>query len=363
MVKTNEITPLEEWNLDIDNKTPFVIAGPCSAETEEQTIATAKQLKKGGVNIFRAGIWKPRTRPNCFEGVGSKGLKWLDKVKEETGMLISTEVASVSHLEEVLKHNIDMIWIGARTTANPFAIQEIADALHGYDIPVFIKNPVNPDLELWIGAIERISQAGIKRIGAIHRGFSSYANTKYRNIPQWQIPIELKQTIKDLPILCDPSHITGDRKLIKEVSQEALDLNYDGLIIESHINPTKALSDSKQQITPNELFTLLNELVIRDIQSSDTNINTVLSELRLQIDSLDKNLLETLEQRIKITEDIGQYKKDNNITILQQDRWSSILNKAIARGHSMNLSEDFITKIFKAIHQESINKQTRIMNK
>lgn len=363
MVKINEITPLDKWNIGVKNNNPFIIAGPCSAETEEQTIATAKQLKKGGVNIFRAGIWKPRTRPNCFEGVGSKGLAWLERVKEETGMLVSTEVASVSHLEEALKHNIDIIWIGARTTANPFAIQEIADALRGNDIPVFVKNPVNPDLELWIGAIERITQAGITRIGAIHRGFSSYANTKYRNIPQWQIPIELKQSIKNLPILCDPSHITGDRDLIKEVSQEALDLNYDGLIIESHINPNKALSDAKQQITPTELFNILEELVIRDIKSSDSNINTVLSELRLQIDSLDKNLLEILEQRIKITEDIGQYKKDNNITILQQDRWSNILEKAIKSGLSMNLSEDFVTKIFKAIHQESINKQTRIMNK
>lgn len=363
MVKINEITPLDKWNLGIDNNNPFIVAGPCSAETEEQTLSTAIALKEKGVNVFRAGIWKPRTRPNCFEGVGSVGLEWLDRVKEETGMLVATEVASVSHLQQVLKHNIDMIWIGARTTANPFAIQEIADALQGHDIPVFVKNPVNPDLELWIGAIERITQAGITRIGAIHRGFSSYANTKYRNIPLWQIPIELRQKIKDLPILCDPSHITGNRNLIKEVSQEALDLNYDGLIIESHINPLVALSDAKQQVTPNELSILLNELIIRKINSSDTSINTVLAELRHQIDSLDNNLLETLEERIKITEVIGQYKKDKNITILQQNRWTDILDKAITKGNSMNLSEDFITKIFKAIHQESINKQTKIMNK
>lgn len=357
-----KIYPLKDWNLNIPNDKPLVIAGPCSAESEEQTLNTAKALKEEGINIFRAGIWKPRTRPNCFEGVGNIGLPWLETVKKETGMLVSTEVASVKHLEQALKHNVDIIWIGARTTANPFAIQDIADALVGVDIPVFVKNPVNPDLELWIGAIERIAGAGLNKIGAIHRGFSAYENSKYRNIPQWQIPIELRQRIKDLSIICDPSHITGDSALIKEVSQEALDLNYDGLIIESHINPNKALSDAKQQITPKELSILLNELVVRNIKTTDAEIGSILNELRYQIDSMDKDLIDILGNRICITEKIGQYKKDNNITILQQDRWKHILDNAISVGQKRNLSKDFISKIFKAIHQESINKQTRIMN-
>lgn len=357
-----KIYPLKDWNLDIPSDKPLVIAGPCSAESEEQTLNTAKALKEEGINIFRAGIWKPRTRPNCFEGVGNIGLPWLETVKKETGMLVSTEVASVKHLEQALKHNVDIIWIGARTTANPFAIQDIADALVGIDIPVFVKNPVNPDLELWIGAIERIAGAGLHKIGAIHRGFSAYENSKYRNIPQWQIPIELRQRIKDLSIICDPSHITGDSTLIKEVSQEALDLNYDGLIIESHITPNKALSDSKQQITPKQLSKLLDELIIRDIKTADAEIGTILNELRYQIDSMDKDLIDILGNRIQITEKIGQYKKENNITILQEDRWKHILDNAISSGKAKNLSEDFISKIFKAIHQESINKQTRIMN-
>jgi chorismate mutase len=363
MVKMNEIKTLENWNLGISTKKPLVIAGPCSAETEEQTVQTAKALKEGGINIFRAGIWKPRTRPNCFEGVGNIGLSWLETVKKETGLLISTEVASVKHLEQVLKHNVDIIWIGARTTANPFAMQEIADALVGCDIPVFVKNPVNPDLELWIGGIERLLGAGIDRIGAIHRGFSSYETSKFRNIPQWQIPIELRQRIKDLPIICDPSHITGDASLIQEVSQKALDLNYDGLIIESHINPQAALSDAKQQITPKELFSILDKLIVRDKHTSDAEIKNILESLRFKIDSLDDELLNILEQRISITEEIGRYKKDNNITILQQDRWKDILDMAIKRGKEKNLSKEFILKIFKAIHQESINKQTIIMNK
>lgn len=359
----NNIKALEDWNLGISVTKPLVIAGPCSAETEEQTMQTALALKEGGINIFRAGIWKPRTRPNCFEGVGNIGLTWLEKVKKETGMLVSTEVASVKHLEQALKHNIDILWIGARTTANPFAMQEIADALVGCDIPVFVKNPVNPDLELWIGAIERLAAAGITRIGAIHRGFSAYESSKYRNLPQWQIPIELRQRIKNLAILCDPSHITGDASLIQEVSQEALDLNYDGLIIESHIKPCEALSDAKQQITPSELFSILNKLVIRNINSSNSEVKTILEALRYKIDSLDNELIDILEQRIRITEEIGQYKKDNNITILQQDRWKTILDNAIKIAGTKNLSEEFITKIFKAIHQESINKQTNIMNK
>ncbi len=363
MVKIPELKSLKDWGLGISEKRPLLIAGPCSAETEEQVLSTARELKNQGISIFRAGIWKPRTRPNSFEGVGIKGLPWLKKVKEETGMLVATEVANVKHVLEAIKYGVDIIWIGARTTANPFAVQEIADALEGCDIPVFIKNPVNPDVELWIGAIERIAQAGIKRIGAIHRGFSAYENTKYRNIPQWQIPIELRQRIKDIPIICDPSHISGKKNLIFDVAQKALDLNYDGLIIESHINPEEAWSDASQQLTPTELKDLTDKLVLREVNTSNIEDKIILEELRKQIDKLDNKLFDILEQRMEIAEQIGQYKKDHNITILQPGRWNEILEKAIHKGSSKNLSHEFITKIFKAIHQESINKQTEIMNK
>lgn len=363
MVKIPEIKELKDWGLGISNERPLVISGPCSAETEEQVLSTAHELNKEGISIFRAGIWKPRTRPNCFEGVGIKGLPWLKKVKEETGMLISTEVANVKHVLEAIKFGVDIIWIGARTTANPFAVQEIADALEGCDIPVFIKNPVNPDVELWIGAIERIAQAGITCIGAIHRGFSAYENTKYRNIPQWQIPIELRQRIKNIPIICDPSHISGRKDLIFDVSQKALDLNYDGLIIESHINPTEAWSDASQQLTPNELGKLLNKLVLRDVNTANIEDRIILDELRQNIDNLDNTLFDILQQRMDKAEKIGQYKKDHNLTILQPGRWNEVLEKAIEKGLNKNLSQEFITKIFKAIHQESINKQTDIMNK
>lgn len=363
MVKIPEIKELKDWGLGISDERPLVISGPCSAETEEQVLATAKELKSQGVNIFRAGIWKPRTRPNSFEGVGIKGLPWLKKVKEETGMLISTEVANVKHVLEAIKFGVDIIWIGARTTANPFAVQEIADALEGCDIPVFIKNPVNPDIELWIGAIERIAQAGISRIGAIHRGFSAYENTMYRNTPQWQIPIELRQRIKNLPILCDPSHISGRKDLIHDISQKAMDLNYDGLIIESHINPSEAWSDANQQLTPIELKSMLEKLVLRNVSEENFEDKIILDELRQGIDHLDNKLFEILEQRMDKAEKIGQYKKDHNLTILQPGRWNEVLEKAIEKGIDKNLSQEFITKIFKAIHQESINKQTAIMNK
>ena len=341
---------------------PIIIAGPCSAESEEQVLATAHELKNVGVKIFRAGIWKPRTRPNAFEGVGSEGLKWLKKVKEETGMLTSTEVANVKHVYEALKNGVDILWIGARTSANPFAVQDIADSLRGVDIPVLVKNPVNPDVELWIGALERINNSGITKLAAIHRGFSTYDKTLFRNDPQWQIPIELRRRIPELPIITDPSHICGSRPLLYDVSQKAMDLNFDGLIIESHINPDKALSDAKQQLTPVALKELIDRIILRD---SGINVETELNlaELREQIDKLDDKILNIFEKRMKVVEEIGRHKKENNLTILQTKRWDDLLNKRIKLGSRKGLSEEFISKIFRSIHQESINHQTIVMNK
>ncbi len=343
---------------------PFMISGPCSAETEEQVMETARQLAAiKEVSIFRAGIWKPRTRPNSFEGVGVEGLKWLRRVKQETGLLVGTEVANEKHVYEALKYGIDMLWIGARTSVNPFTVQEIANALNGVDVMVLVKNPINPDIELWQGAIERIAKAGIKRIGAIHRGFSSYEKTLYRNQPNWQLPIELRLRMPDLPLICDPSHISGARQYLHEISQKAMDLNYDGLMIESHINPREALSDAAQQITPNELIELISRLIFRSAATSDPKLLDVLGELRQQIDIYDDHLLEILEKRMKIAETIGQYKKENNITILQSTRWDEIIKKVIVKGQSKGLSSEIIDTIFKAIHQESINHQMKVMNK
>lgn len=341
---------------------PVIIAGPCSAETEEQVMATAHELKSHGIKIFRAGIWKPRTRPNAFEGVGKEGLKWLRRVKEETGMLSATEVANVKHVYEALKNNIDILWIGARTTANPFAVQDIADSLRGVDVTVMIKNPVNPDVDLWVGAFERLNNSGITKLIAIHRGFSAYDKNLFRNDPQWQIPIELRRRIPELMIITDPSHICGNRHLIYDVSQKAMDLNFDGLIIEAHINPDKALSDAKQQITPAELGNLIKRLVFRKADANGESQMT-LADLREQIDKLDDKVIQIFEQRMKIVEDIGRYKKEQNITILQTKRWDDILNRRIALGTRKGLSEEFIQKVFQAIHQESINHQTVIMNK
>ncbi|KPK87933.1 MAG: cytochrome C4 [Bacteroides sp. SM23_62_1] len=340
---------------------PILVAGPCSAESEKQVMNTAKQLAASGIKIFRAGIWKPRTRPNTFEGVGSRGLIWLKKVKEQTGMLTTTEVANVKHVYEALKYGVDVLWLGARTTANPFAVQEIADTLKGMDIPVLVKNPVNPDLELWIGAMERLNKVGIKRIAAIHRGFSTYENSGFRNNPHWQIPIELKRRIPELPILTDPSHICGNREGLYEVSQEAMDLNFEGLFIESHENPDKALSDSHQQITPENLNKLLSRLVIRD-PNIDNGILLTIGELRAKIDDLDDKIIDIFDKRMAIAEEIGQYKKIHNIAILQAKRWDSILSKRLKMGLRHGLSNEFIEKVFKAIHQESINHQNRIMN-
>ncbi len=342
---------------------PLIISGPCSAESEEQVIETARQLHKNGIKIFRAGIWKPRTRPNSFEGVGSRGLLWLKRVKEEFGMFTSIEVANVKHVYEALKAGIDILWIGARTSVNPFSVQELADSLKGVDIPVMVKNPVNPDAELWIGALERINNAGIKRIAAIHRGFSTYNKSQYRNNPHWEIPIELKRRIPELPIITDPSHICGSKKLLFEVSQRSMDLNFDGLMIETHINPEKALSDAAQQITPEELKNLLAKLVLRKSNIDDDLLLITLEELRQEIDEYDEKLLNILDGRMAVSRKIGEYKKKNNITILQASRWDEILKNMIKLAHKKGLSEEFIMQIFRAIHQESINHQTRVMNK
>jgi chorismate mutase len=342
-------------------KRPIIIAGPCSAETEEQVMATARELSSRGIKIYRAGIWKPRTRPNAFEGIGSVGLEWLKSVKEETGMITTTEVATVKHVEECLKAGVDILWVGARTTANPFAVQDIADALRGVDITVMVKNPVNPDIELWIGALERLNNSGIKKLIAIHRGFSVYDKSLFRNDPQWQVPIELRRRIPELKIINDPSHICGNRHMLYDVSQKAMDLNFDGLIIETHVSPDQAWSDSKQQITPAELQTLLKRLVFRE--EGDVNAMLNLAELREQIDKLDDKLLQIFERRMKVVEEIGRHKKEKNITILQSQRWDDIVRNRINLGSRKGLSEEFILKVFQAIHQESINKQTVVMNR
>ena len=342
----------------VNDERPLVIAGPCSAETEEQVMETARLLASKGVKIFRAGIWKPRTKPGGFEGVGVEGLAWLKRVKKETGMYVATEVATQQHVFEALKAGIDMLWIGARTTVNPFAVQEIADALKGVDIPVLIKNPVNPDLELWIGAIERIYGAGIRKIGAIHRGFSSYDKKIYRNLPLWHIPIELRRRMPDLPIICDPSHIGGKRELIAPLCQQAMDLSFDGLIVESHCNPDCAWSDASQQVTPDVLDYVINLLVIRDVTQTTEN----LAALRSQIDTIDEQLLELLAKRMRISKEIGVYKKEHNMPILQSPRYSEILEKRSAMGKTLELSPEFVKDILTEIHEESVRQQMIIMN-
>ena len=341
----------------IDDKRPLVIAGPCSAETEEQVLNTAKALASKDIKIFRAGIWKPRTKPGGFEGVGSVGLQWMKRVKAETGMYTIIEVATRDHVFEALKAGIDILWIGARTVANPFAVQEIADALRGIDMPVLIKNPVNMDLELWVGAIERINGAGLHRIAAIHRGFSSYDKQMYRNLPMWHIPIELRRRYPNLPIFCDPSHIGGKRELIAPLCQQAMDLNFDGLIIESHWKPEEALSDASQQISPDVLDYILNLLVIRETAQTTEN----LMELRRQIDGIDEGLLELLAKRMRISREIGIYKKEHNMPILQTPRYGEILENRTKMGASMNLNPDFVKKILSAIHEESVSQQMEIM--
>lgn len=343
----------------IEPKRPIIIAGPCSAETEEQVMQTATELANRGIRIFRAGIWKPRTKPGGFEGVGEPGLAWLQRVKQETGMYVTTEVATAKHVEAALNAGIDMLWIGARTCANPFAMQEIADTLVGVDIPVLVKNPVNPDLELWIGGMERLNNAGVKRMAAIHRGFSSYDKKIYRNLPQWHIPIELRRRIPNLPIFCDPSHIGGKRELIASLSQQAMDLGFDGLIVESHCNPDCAWSDAAQQVTPDVLAYILNLLVIRKEKQSTENLN----ELRTQIDECDNNIIEILAKRMRICREIGTFKKEHAMTILQTGRYNEILEKRGAQGELCGMSADFVRTIFEAIHGESVRQQMEIINK
>ena len=342
----------------VDAGRPILIAGPCSAETEEQVMDAATRLASKGIKIFRAGIWKPRTKPGGFEGIGANGLQWLKRVKKETGMYVTTEVATKDHVFEALKAGIDILWIGARTTVNPFAVQEIADALKGTDIPVLVKNPVNPDLELWIGAFERLYRAGLRRLGAIHRGFSSYEKKIYRNMPLWHIPIELRRRMPNLPIFCDPSHIGGKRELIAPISQQAMDLSFDGLMIESHPTPDDAWSDAAQQITPDVLDYVINLLVIRN----ETQTTENLAELRRQIDGIDEQLLELLTKRMRISREIGVYKKEHNMPILQSPRYSEILEKRSDMGLVMGLSTEFGKEILKEIHEESIRQQMIVMN-
>lgn len=345
-------------NLQSDVKRPFVIAGPCSAETEQQVMETAWQLKRKGCHNFRAGVWKPRTKPGCFEGKGEEALSWLRRVRQETGMLVSTEVATPEHVELCLKYELDFLWVGARTTTNPFAMQALADALQGVDIPVFVKNPVNPDLELWMGAMERLNRAGVQRIAAIHRGFSSYEKSMYRNLPMWQIPIELHRRIPQLPIICDPSHIGGKRELIAPLCQQAMDLGFEGLIVESHCNPNAAWSDAKQQVLPEELDAILSKLVVRDEYTTTDD----LQNLRAEIDQLDDQLMNLLSKRLRICREIGQYKKEHNLTVLQSNRYSEILDKRGKQGVQYGLSAESVANIFEEIHQESVRQQLKIIN-
>ena len=349
---------LKPLALPQDNERLTVIAGPCSAETEEQVITTARQLAGRGCHIFRAGVWKPRTKPGGFEGNGEAALPWLQRVKEETHMMVATEVATPEHVELALKYGVDVFWIGARTSANPFAMQDLADALRGVDVPVFVKNPVNPDLELWIGAMERLNQAGVKRIAAIHRGFSSYDKKIYRNLPMWQIPIELRRRVPDLPLFCDPSHIGGKRELVAPLCQQAMDLGMNGLIVECHCDPDKAWSDAKQQVTPDILAYILSLLVLRDEKVTTEGI----SLMRKQIDELDNQLMELLAKRMKVCREIGEYKKEHNMTVLQTSRYNEILNKRGAQGSLWGMAPNFIKTVFEAVHEESVRQQMDIIN-
>jgi len=345
------------------NKRPLVISGPCSAETEEQVLETATLLAKTGkVDMIRAGIWKPRTRPGSFEGIGTKGLPWMQQAKKLTGLPVTVEVATGKQVEDALHFDVDVLWIGARTTVNPFSVQEVADALRGVDVPVLIKNPINPDLELWTGAVERVAKAGIKQIGLIHRGFSSYGNTEYRNAPMWHLAIEMKLRNPDMMMINDPSHISGRRDILLDVAQKAIDLDFDGLIIESHIDPDKAWSDAKQQITPAKLGELLDSIKWRHETTTEKEFISALEKLREQINHIDDELMQLLGQRMKIADRIGTYKKDNNITILQTNRWNSIIERAFVKGEKLGLSKEFITKYYDAVHMESINHQNKIMN-
>ncbi|QMU64920.1 MAG: 3-deoxy-7-phosphoheptulonate synthase [Flavobacteriaceae bacterium] len=352
---------LGNWVSGFGLSHPLVIAGPCSAETEEQVVRIATELKDSDATVLRAGIWKPRTRPGNFEGVGALGLKWMQAAKQETGMLTATEVANPNHVDLALKYDIDILWLGARTTVSPFIVQEIADALKGTDKIVLVKNPVNPDLPLWLGAIERLYTSNIQKLGAIHRGFSTYEKTRYRNNPNWQIPIELQNRFPDLPLICDPSHIAGRRDIIFDICQTALDLNFDGLMIETHDDPDNAWSDAKQQITPITLIQMMEDLKIRKETDTEANYKNALHTLRAQIDVADHQLIEILGKRMQIADSIGILKKSKNVAILQTKRWNEVLEKMVLEGKNHHLSEEFILRIFKAIHQESINHQKKII--
>lgn len=360
--KKLELVPLYDWGMFTEPR-PSVVAGPCSAETEEQVMETARGLKEMGINVYRAGIWKPRTHPGSFEGIGTEGLRWMQRARKEFGLKIATEVASERHVMECIKFGVDLVWIGARTTANPFLVQEIADALKDTDIPVLVKNPVNPDLELWIGALERLNRAGVKKLGVIHRGFSTFEKIKYRNDPQWQIAIELRSRYPELPFFVDPSHMGGSTDYIREISQRSLDLGFEGLMIESHCNPSCAMSDAKQQLTPDQLSDLLyNQIAVRDADSDSPQWKENIDQLRAKIDVIDENLLYVLASRMKVSRQIGQYKKDNNIAILQASRWDSVLAKVVEKGADYELSEKFLTAVFNAIHEASVEAQNEIIS-
>ncbi|MFI5128700.1 MAG: chorismate mutase [Chitinophagales bacterium] len=355
--------PTKETVQKMWNKRPLIISGPCSAESEEQVLATAQALAATGkVDMLRAGIWKPRTKPGMFEGIGAKGLPWLQQAKKLTGLPTTVEVANGKQVQDALTFDVDVLWIGARTTVNPFSVQEVADALRGVDVPVLIKNPINPDLELWSGAIERVARAGIKQIGLIHRGFHTYGNAEYRNAPMWHLAIEMKLRNPNMMIINDPSHISGRRDNLLEIMQKAIDLDYDGLMVESHIDPDKAWSDAKQQVTPERLKEMLDKIIWRREDVNSDEYHAALEKLRQQINHLDDELMQILSQRMKIAEQIGQYKKENNITILQTNRWNEIIEKAFTKGEKSGLSKEFIMKYFDAVHMESINHQKKVMD-
>jgi len=356
-----EINPIKHWLPQINN--PLIIAGPCSLETEDQAMDTARQLAKDHrVFVYRGGVWKPRTRPGSFEGIGSIGLKWLQMVREETGMPVGTEVANAQHAEEALKAGLDVLWIGARSTASPFVVQEIADVVRGTDAVVMVKNPVNPDVQLWVGAFERLSQAGIKNLVAIHRGFTPFRETEYRNYPNWKTVIELRRIMPNLPIICDPSHIGGKREYLYDISQKAFDMGMEGLMIESHRDPSCALSDKEQQLTPTDLAKLLDRLIIRTVTTDNKLFENQLELLRNRIDALDRELLETLSSRMEIARQIGQYKKDNNVTALQIGRFAELMDKRVKLGESLNLNPHLVQQLFQHIHEDSVRMQTEIMD-
>lgn len=361
--KKLEIIPLYEWGMFTEPR-PSVVAGPCSAESEEQVMETAKGLKEMGINVFRAGIWKPRTHPGCFEGVGVEGLEWLQRVKQEYGLKISTEVASEKHVAECIRYGVDLVWLGARTTTNPFLVQEIADALKGTDIPVLVKNPVNADLDLWIGALERLNRAGIKKLGVILRGFSTFDKIKYRNDPQWQVAIEFRSRYPEIPFFVDPSHLGGHKDYILEISQRSLDLGFEGLMIESHCNPTVALSDAKQQLTPDQLSDLLyHQIVVRENDSDAPEWKENIDQLRAKIDVIDENILYALGTRMNVSRQIGEYKKENNIAILQTSRWDKVLSKVVEKGNNYGLTANFLKDVFTAIHEASVEVQNEIISR